>query len=274
MRIVFPFLIFLSITKLYGQDNVYTTNGNKIIATVSEVLDSTVVLGTGNKHQKINKSTILLIEYANGIIELYNTSEKEMALQHVHKKNRFSDSIKTNLFSLNTLMICNGDIELAAEKLLLTRKLGLGVFGNYSFNKYTGFMNAMLLLLSKAHKTYDFGAYLNLYFNPKNPKNLFGCGLNTQYTGFNFTSILSSQNQNFIYQAKNAFFISNTVNLNYTHFLIRDLFIRFSGELGITYLNSTCKEDFNFRIYRNTGYSYNTNVLPMLKLNINIGFKF
>lgn len=288
--------------RLLAQDKIYMQDGGRVVAKVLEIGhdDITVVpiSESGapfiNANEKILKRDIVLIEYKNGTIEYFNTPRKDVVSdgdsRKVESQKKMTDKvIYHNFASINTLALCNSDIAGFFEHLSDNSKFGFGIMAAYNFNKYAGGQNTFIAILNGAKKTYDAGAFVNLYPAGFKRRSTFYLGLMMKYTAFTFNSTqeLNSGGQvSYKYvpakgsQLATMFTIGNQTNLTKT------IFIKTIVGLGAFTLRGDYKEELNYQMNINLQAnsnpgSPNTNtkpvnygMLPKLYFGVNIGCNF
>ena len=189
-----------------SQDKIYLLDGSCKIAKVLEVSPDNITFvplsESGapflNSNESVLKRNILLIEYKNGTIEVYNRPQKNAVYNSEGVPNKLirkeGEEIPSyNFGSLNTLALCNSDISGFFEHLSQNKKIGLGVMAAYNFNQYAVFSNAFISILYNAKKRFDIGAFANIYPSRFKRRSTFSFGIMFKYTAFNFSSVIEEK---------------------------------------------------------------------------------
>lgn len=166
MKKLLIFLFFSAGFAASAQDKIYLLDGSCRVVKVLEIAPDYITIvplsESGapfiNSNETIPKNTVLLVEYKNGAIELYNKPDKTTVYtsnspKTVREKKDADNVSFFNLASLNTLALCNSDITGFFERLVQSKKLGFGAMASYNFNKYVTAPNLFMLILNNAKKT-------------------------------------------------------------------------------------------------------------------------
>jgi hypothetical protein len=129
----------------YGQDILYIKGGKKDTVKIEEVTTKEVVYtklkNPDGPVYRLPKSEIILIQYANGSIDIMKNTEVEDAEQEAEEKKRkrweddphFVASLRENMIGINLLNLMNGNINLYYERLNANGKVGLKMTTNIAF---------------------------------------------------------------------------------------------------------------------------------------------
>lgn len=292
------YLLLFSALFVGAQDKIYFLDGSCNIYKILEINDTELLVaplsesGTPfvNSNEVIPKNTVLLVEYKNGSIDIYNkpktdlryspgqkTSEKESEKRLVTNEFNFS-----NFGSLNALALCNADATGFYEHILPEKKLGLGLMATYNFNPSTTAANAFIDILNSAKKNYDIGLFANIYPNRMKKRTSFFIGLLIKYTSFNFNSVIEekvplSSSVNIKYVPSQGSQLATLVTTGFQTAMTKSFFLKYFIGLGGYNLRGTYKEQFNYYMNTNrppTTPVYNIGFLPKLYIGINAGFAF
>ncbi|WP_317899657.1 hypothetical protein [Aurantibacillus circumpalustris] len=186
---------------LKAQDKVYLMDGECKIVKVLEIsADQITVVPISesgapfiNSNETIPTKDVVLIEYKNGTIEVYNTPKNTLTRNAIGttRKNDQKDQqlFAFNFVSMNTLALCNADLSFFFERLVQSKKIGYGLMGAYNFNNHATIANLFIGILHNAKKSYDFGAFFNFYPGHFKRKTTFCMGALIKYTSFSFSSV-------------------------------------------------------------------------------------
>jgi hypothetical protein len=135
------------------------------------------------------KRDLLLIEHADGSVEIFNRPVAESAYDDARHGPLLTEDKTKNLVSWNTLALCNSDLSLFYERLLLGKMCGTGVMAAYNFNLHASLQNINIYLLNNGTKLYDLGAYIHIY--PNGLDNMFSpfFGMMFKYTALSFNVV-------------------------------------------------------------------------------------
>jgi hypothetical protein len=126
----------------YGQDILYIKGGKKDTVKVEEVTAKEVVYTKLNNPDgpvyRLPKSEIILIQYANGSIDIMKNSEVSDAEKIAEEKKRkrweddpkFVASLRGNLAGINLLNLMNGNLNLFYERINPTGRVGFKITAN------------------------------------------------------------------------------------------------------------------------------------------------
>jgi hypothetical protein len=236
-------------------------------------------------NETIFKNQIVLIEYKNGMVEVFNVPTHNIVVHangHINKQpKQNSDEIPfTNLASVNTLALCNSDISGFFEHLTPGKRAGFGVMGAYNFNQYATLQNAFIAILNNAKKKYDAGVFFNLYPSHFKRRTTFYYGILLKYTAFNFTSVIEEKvgtAVNIKYVASSGSQLATIFTVGTQTYLGKAFFLKTIAGLGGFNMHGTYKQQFNYitNLNRapNTPASSST-FLPKVYFGLNLGFNF
>jgi hypothetical protein len=267
-------------------------DGSKILVKILEIAPNeityTLISESGapfiNDHEKIATKEVVLIEYKNGRIEVYNLPKKSLiynANGTVRKElKKGSAEFAFNFVSLNTLGLCNADISVFFERLIDSKRIGYGVMGAYNFNHRVISPNLFLSILHNAKKNYDLGAFVNLYTNPFKRRTTFYMGILFKYLSFNYSKVIEEvtpTGTNIKYIAAKGSQFSPIFNVG-THSNLKNNFV-FKTIVGIGgyALKGDFKQQYNLLVNKNNDpgtQPYNYSFLPKIYLGLNLGFSF
>jgi hypothetical protein len=222
-------MFILSVFKNYGQDYIYTANGQKIKSTVLEISEQEISYQKNNLKDTsiyiINKLDVVLIKYKNGVSEIFNQNPSDFEPK---QNNSFASSknrklfdvnyLSKNLLSINALALANGDITLIYDREVLNNKLCLSILGGYNFNSRMGALNLYISdTKEQAKKLFDVGLGIN-YVAAKVKKAHYYIGLLGKYMPYHYQQVVDTANNQKNYSAAHA----NQISLMFTNgFLFR-----------------------------------------------------
>lgn len=275
-----------------AQDKIYLMDGNVRIVKVLEVAPEYITVVPLSEsgapfvdaNETISMGEIILIEYKNGMVEVYNTPKKTAiynangSMRKEPKKD--GQDFAFNFASINTLALCNADISLFFERLNASKKVGLGFMGAYNFNPYVIIPNNYLLILYNAKKNYDAGAFVNFYPGHFKRRTTFYFGAMIKYTSFIFSKVIEEQVGpvvNIKYAPAKGSQLATLVNAGTHTYLGRNIFFKTMFGIGAFKLRGDFKQQYNYFVNKDREAgdpSYNYNFLPKIYLGINFGFSF
>lgn len=283
-ELVLCFSLFL-VLQLNAQDKVYLSDGQRLEGLVTEIGQEKVVLMVKSVTREINANTIVLIEFQNGRIQMFNRAPKDLYLLSTNRARKTEVNYKTRLQNecyINTLALFNADFSVYYEYRLRRKAIGLGLLGTYNFNQYATLPNVFIGILSNGKKRFDAGALINFYSGTLEAKHRFYFGFMLKYTAFDFTAVTedSVYSNNTVsvlvnYEEASGSQLSMLFNLGSHYDLNETLFIKTSFAFGFFMLNGIYKEQMNY-IFRDTetGTPANLSLLPKASIGIGVGIKF
>ncbi|MBA2610464.1 MAG: hypothetical protein H0U95_00740 [Bacteroidetes bacterium] len=275
-----------------GQDKLFFLDGTTKTGKVLEIGPEQIILRADYEKTEFPRSTILLIEFADGSFEKINTPEKNVIAspdkkENFHYKQQEKEFYNYNRVSLNSLALCNADIAAFYERLLHSKKIGLGVMGAYNFNLYVNSSNAFLAILNNAKKNYDLGAYINFYSGRTDKRTYLYFGAMVKYTSFSYSSLKEDSTKvgnvvsvNISYTPAKGSQLATIFTVGTHSDITKNFFIKTIFGLGAFKLRGDYKSQFNMIVNQNNTnnqgqnnkpLTYNT--LPKFYFGINIGFK-
>ncbi len=236
-------------------------------------------------NELVQKNAVLLIEYKNGSVEIYNKPGQTAVFNPDGEQNKLIKKDKEditfyNFASINTLALCNSDISGFFERLSQTRGAGLGLIASYNFNRFVTAPNSFLLILNNAKKNYDIGAFVNFYPTHFKRRSNFTFGLMFKYTSFNFDRLVEEKNGNTTivkYIPSKGNQLATIVTIGAHRYLTKNIFIKTIAGIGGFKLKGDYKQQFNYFINKDNKPGdpvYNYNFLPKIYLGLNLGFDF
>jgi hypothetical protein len=268
-------------------------DGACIIAKVLEVSPDNIVFvplsESGapfiNSNETTLKRDVLLIEYKNGTIDVYNRPRKNAVYSSDGVPNKLirkeGEEIPLyNFGSLNTLALCNADISGFFEHLTQNKKLGFGAMAAYNFNQYAILSNAFISVLYNAKKRYDIGVFANIYPSRFKRRNTFSYGVLFKYTAFDFSSVIeekSASSTQIKYVPSKGSQLATIFTIGIHTKLSKNFFLKTIGGLGGFFMRGEYKQQFNYfanKDNKSTDPEYNYSFLPKLYVGLNIGYNF
>jgi hypothetical protein len=276
-----------------AQDRVYLLDGSckvvKVLEIASEQITVVPLSESGapfvDANETISKRDLLLIEYKNGLVEVYNRPEKTAIYNSDGRLNKKShgnskDISYYNFASLNTLALCNSDISGFYEHLVHSKKLGAGAMGAYNFNRYAGLQNALIAILPNAKKNYDIGLFLNLYPSGFKRRATFFYGVLFKYTSFKFTKVIEEKVGsaiNISYAPAKGSQLATIFTVGIQIKITPTFFLKTMAGLGGFNMRGDYREQYNYQLNANrkTGDPViNAKFLPKFYFGLNAGFNF
>lgn len=232
MRTLFFTLLitFLSVSRGFSQDVLYTTAGNKILGKVSEINTKEIKYKDFNNLEGptyvISKTDVVLIQYSNGSTDVINSSPNTIApkTDPLPSYVRPSDNSKpiekgkptekkefnlyylnNNMLSINALALANGDVTLMYDRDFCKNHLSVSFLGGYSFNSRMGGLNLFIAdSKDNAKKKYDAGFGIN--FMPRYTKRVqYFIGLFGKYMSYDFKNVVDTINNQKKYENASAY---------------------------------------------------------------------
>lgn len=293
MKKLLIFLFFSAGFAASAQDKIYLLDGSCRVVKVLEIAPDYITIvplsESGapfiNSNETIPKNTVLLVEYKNGAIELYNKPDKTTVYtsnspKTVREKKDADNVSFFNLASLNTLALCNSDITGFFERLVQSKKLGFGAMASYNFNKYVTAPNLFMLILNNAKKNYDVGIFANFYPAHFKRRTTFSLGLMIKYTSFNFSSVIEEKigtATNIRYVASKGDQLATLVTIGTHRYLTKKFFVKTFAGIGAFRLKGDYKQQYNYLSNKENKPGdpvYNYNFLPKIYLGVNFGYTF
>lgn len=268
-----------------AQDKIYLLDGSKKVVKILEVgidaVEYSDLSESGapflNSKETLPNRKILLVEYKNGKIEIFNQPEKSsistsqgLVTSSIKKTdNRLNNN---NFIYFNTLALCNADIAGFYEHLVPSKKIGLGLMVAYNFNPYAISPNLFIAVLYNAKKNYDAGGFINFYPSAFKRRVTFSYGILIKYTAFSFSKNTGTAT-NVVYVPANGSQLATIVNIGTHSNLSKNLFLKTMIGLGGFTLKGDYKQQFNAILSENNnGTDYNYTFLPKLYFGLNLGF--
>lgn len=238
-------------------------------------------------NETISKSDVILIEYKNGFVEVYNIPRKTTIYnangsmrKDVKKDGKEGQEFAFNFASLNTLALCNADISGFFERLIQSKKIGFGFMAAYNFNHYVTTPNLFINVLANAKKNYDIGAFVNFYPAHFKRKTTFYFGALFKYTSFSFSKVVEERSGtaiNIKYVPASGSQMATIIDVGTHTNFGKNFFFKTIAGIGGFKLRGDYKQQFNYFINKDktpqdpvVTYSF----LPKIYIGINLGFSF
>ncbi|MCF8422733.1 MAG: hypothetical protein K9H41_00170 [Bacteroidia bacterium] len=201
---------------LHCQDIIYMVSGQKIEANIKEISKDGISyknyndIDTNSSSFFINRISVVVIKYNNGVTEIFNANPNELQDQVSNllgssaKSKKVDDlySLNKNLLSINSLALANGDFTLMYDRDVLNNKIQLSFLGGYNFNSRMGALNLYITdSKDKAKKLFDAGIGINYLFDNtiSNRINYF-VGFLGKYMVYNYQQLVDTTNNQKKYQ--------------------------------------------------------------------------
>ena len=210
------FICLIGCNILHCQDIIYMVSGQKIEANVKEISKDGISyknyndIDTNSSSFFINRNSVVVIKYNNGVTEIFNANPNELQDQVSNllgssaKSKKVDDlySLNKNLLSINSLALANGDFTLMYDRDVLNNKIQLSFLGGYNFNSRMGALNLYITdSKDKAKKLFDAGIGINYLFDNtiSNRINYF-VGFLGKYMVYNYQQLVDTTNNQKKYQ--------------------------------------------------------------------------
>jgi len=268
-----------------AQDKLYLLDGSKKLVKILEIGLEEVTYSelseSGapfiNERSIVPRNNILLIEYKNGTVEIFNRPEKNSVTTSqglVSKPLKKTENTPTNsnLIYLNTLAMCNADIALFYEHILPSKKLGIGIMAAYNFNQYANLANLFIAILNNGKKNYDVGGFFNYYPSAFKRRTTISYGLMIKYTALSFSKNTGTST-NIIYTPASGGQLATMFTFGTHNLLSKNMFLRTQIGLGGFFLKGDYEKEYNEILNdQAAGTPVTYNFLPKLYLGLNLGF--
>ena len=279
-----PFLTFLMIlyAGLKAQDKLYFLNGEILSGYVVEVSPNNITFGSNRGTNTFEKTDLLLLEFSNGRIEVYNRAPVDIFTNDEPGKNiRLEQSLRkvdtVDMISFNSLALCNGEVSLLYEHLLFKKFIGIGAIGSYNFNTVTNVFNIFLVPLENCKKKYDIGGFVHVYTRSNFFNSKLFYGAMVKYSEFSYTALFQDK----VGSGSSTRIVTRRVDTNGHHTaliglvgtefkLTNSLFLRTVSGLGGYLLKGTYRQQYNARV----GPHSDVGFLPKAFLSVQFGFQF
>lgn len=258
-----------------------------------EISESQILAETDNETLSYSKNKVLLIEFKNGSVDVYNTPKTNIIYNsHVERRTdktyERKEILKSNFGSINALALCNADISGFFEHLFPKRSVGVGVMGSYNFNSRASFSNLFILPLENAKKKYDLGVFANLYTGQlKAEETSIYFGILFKYLNFSYTKVTEVRNSSggsvstTLKRSSESASQLATIFTFGTHSNLSDnFFIKTIFGIGGFNLRGDYRQQYNYYLnggagqQSNTISPYNRKFLLKLYVGVNAGFAF
>ena len=210
------FICLIGCNILHCQDIIYMVSGQKIEANIKEISKDGISyknyndIDTNSSSFFINRNSVVVIKYNNGVTEIFNANPNELQDQVSNllgssaKSKKVDDlySLNKNLLSINSLALANGDFTLMYDRDVLNNKIQLSFLGGYNFNSRMGALNLYITdSKDKAKKLFDAGIGINYLFDNtiSNRINYF-VGFLGKYMVYNYQQLVDTTNNQKKYQ--------------------------------------------------------------------------
>lgn len=266
---IFLLLILASNTSL-SQDIVYTSNGNKIKAKVTEINLTDIKYkdfsNLNGPTYVIPKSEVVLIEYQNGYRDIINSNPKDYSpSKAIEPSSEIKEkpnlhSFNKNLISINALSLANGDLAFMYDREFANHHLSASFLGAYNFNSRMGFLNYYIVDSKDfAKKNFDIGVGLN--YIPSNLKSVqYFLGVFVKYMNYSYKEQVNTNNNQIKYVAANgsqtAFMFNNGWIVRVSPEFNFKFFIAFGVPQYSPSIGERHKNDIKFYIGYCFGYKF------------------
>lgn len=210
------FICLIGCNILHCQDIIYMVSGQKIEANIKEISKDGISyknyndIDTNSSSFFINRNSVVVIKYNNGVTEIFNANPNELQDQLSNLLGSSAKSKKVddlyylhkNLLSINALALANGDFTLMYDRDVFNNKIQLSFLGGYNFNSRMGALNLYITdSKDKAKKVFDAGMGINYLFDNtiSNRINYF-VGFLGKYMSYNYQQLVDTTNNQKKYQ--------------------------------------------------------------------------
>ncbi|MEO6304417.1 MAG: hypothetical protein ABIP51_14725 [Bacteroidia bacterium] len=292
MRISLSYIFILVALVLKSQDKIYFLDGTTRTGKVTEIRSQQIVIKENYENTEIPRSAVLLIEFSDGSTEIINIPEENITAnidkkENFHFKQPKNEIYNYNQASINSLALCNADVTAFYERILSTKKIGLGLIGSYNFNLNANGINSFIAVLANAKKNYDLGAFINLYTGRAEKRTRFYYGMMIKYTSFNFTTVKEDSSKvgnaysvTTNYKAAKGHQLATIFTIGTSTDITRNFFIKTIFGIGAFKLHGDYKEQYNRELNKQSNQASGSNTaplnvkfLPKFYFGINLGFK-
>lgn len=285
-NLAYLFVFLFCVTK--AQDKIYFLNGTSKTGTITEISEEQITAQLSKKEkQAFDRSSILLIEFKNGSVEIITRPKENVLYNPVEAQNQLKPAKKqefvfSNFGSLNTLALCNADISGFFEHVLSNRLIGVGVMGAYNFNERVSLSNLFIAPLTSARKKYDLGAFVNFYLDGlSEEETTFYYGLLFKYMNFDFTKVteVTTTTNGFVstsfkYTRTSGSQLATLFTFGTHSNITKKFFVKSIFGIGGFNMRGDYKEQYNYFIQKNTGLNDDRKFLLKLYFGFNAGFAF
>lgn len=238
-----------------------------------------------NSNETVPKALVLLIEYKNGTIEIYNVPKKNATYNSegvatIHSKSDAENINLYNFVSINTLALCYSDISGFFEHLHKNKFIGFGAMAAFNFNTYVTFPDSRVTVLNNAKKNYDIGLFANFYPTRFKRRSNFYVGILVKYTSFNFSRVVEDNTGGSVsirYFPSEGSQLATLATIGNHRILSKRFYLKTFAGLGAFKLKGDYKQQYNYIINKDNkpGESVvNYNYLLKIYLGVNLGFEF
>ena len=283
-NILIVFICLIGFNILHGQDIIYTVNSQKIEADIKEISNDGVSYKNFNDTDTnssaffINKKSIVLIKFNNGITKIFNHNPNELQNQirtllgSDEKSKKVVDMyfLNKNLLSINALALANGDFTLMYDREIVNNKIQLSFLGGYNFNSRMGALNLYISdSKDKAKKLFDAGAGINYLFDNtiSNRINYF-VGFLGKYMSYNYQQLVDTANNQKKYQPATASQISLMLNNGFLFRISPNVNVKIFCSIGKS-INSVTLDKINDK-----GEKVDYSNFPKMYLGYCFGYRF
>jgi hypothetical protein len=279
-------LLLLSVVFYQGaaQDLIYLADGSRIDGKVQEVGPEQIIVTENNNTRYLDKREVILIHYHGDEVQIFhNPTRNIVSDKDVKTAPAALTGSPSNLVSLNTLGLVNGDLMAFYERLAKNRKIGLGLFGGYNFNPLVnGVFNFFIYPLHNAKKQGDLGAFFNYYPRSFTRKRSYYYGISLKYTPIKFTSVAENSvttgtlvTTNLVFTPAQGRQVAVMMHLGHHRQINTKLYVRTMAGLGFFRLTDEYKKQFNYLLNKNAvGPPVEFTALPKLFFAFHVGYIF
>lgn len=290
-KLVIVFVLTFS-TRLYAQDVMYTTAGNKIQARVLEIATSEIKYKDFKNLEGptyiIDSKEIVLIQFANGTTQVINdnppaleskTQEPVITTTPTTTSGIKKDKkelpnlyyINPNLLSINALALANGDFTLIYDREFFKSKLSLSFLGGYNFNTRMGVLNGAIIdSRDKAKKNYDVGFGIN--FMPRNTKRVqYFVGFLGKYMNYTYDKIVDNTGNQIFYEKAKGYQIALMLTNGWVYRISPNFNFKLFGSIGIP-INYPKLNEYNSTNSQKDPNPFST--MPKVYLGYCFGYRF
>jgi hypothetical protein len=285
------FIIFLLFSK--GQDKLFYLDGTskkcKVLSVNSEVVQ---LIDENGYESMIARSYIMMIEYKNGFIDVFNYPQDDSEIQPANgenidapKKDLRSSQFKHSYASINTLALTNADISGFYEYRPRDLPIMIGIMGAYNFNIRSTIQNNYINILANGKKNYDIGVTFNyLPESGDEDEEKIYIGAMAKYTDISFDVITidsagapGSKTQILTYSKSKGSQLAFMATTSYQLHFGDGFFMRGIFGFGGFKLTGDYRKEYNYYANKNLqpAEQYHEAIYrPKIYLGVNVGFNF
>jgi hypothetical protein len=228
-RIIFLFFVIFRIAS--GQDIIYFTNGGKLNCKVTEINEDFIFYkDTIGIEERIEKSKVILVNYKNGSVEVYNLPKQEQAKNPINIKK--AQQKLDNCFAYNVTALTIGDVCFNYSKIVFNSIIDVGGSAAINFYENATIFNRKLTLLPRSRRNFELGVFINFNLNTNHYKKIvYQVGFFYKYNNFYYTNPHNRLINGLEY--RNSFKNSILFTFGFKYLVTQQVNLRFSFGVGL-----------------------------------------